>query len=844
MSVNLLHGPAGSGKTDFLLSSLWEKYGAHGHADQYLLVVPSLSSVEPFQKRLLEEIPTPSILVGDSIVPFDRFLLRLLKFNLPRLHQATSSITRNIIRNLLFNNNYNYFDKWKKFSGIVSELALTVVHLKKNGLDPERARTFFRRYKTDALTDIMALFDDYQKALREIYYYDEGDLYSESLNLLRRGQLKLPEGLKALYFDRIFPFTLGQREMIKELSQRFPHLDIVISYSFDYQAGEDPYFYPAYNFLGELASNNEYFHLTNLEKQEFYYSFTDPASEIEWAVSQIKERVKEGTSPNRIGILLPSSSFYHQRFNELFERENIPFSPTFAPFLKRFSNLKPGQIEQLIELALEKPSQTLDEAASALAQLDEFEKKWIFEKNLIFRGMNDFDQLQKWKSDELSRTHLKTRPSSSGVRLFNIADSSAYDLDELFIVGFTDQHYPSPIKEHPFYSTEMMLDTNAREILEGPVYKQGLEKQRLVQLINRTKKRAYFTYPKITWDRKEQVPSRLYAQNQEYIQNREQQNSTNQIHIQSLAQKIKFPNSIKNQFSISEIETYLKCPYQYYARYQLKLGDKEKEDLDVPADVKGSFVHRVMQRLFEEQLDLYGEAIEYDLYLNKLVERAKEIIADEKEKDAFLKMASEPIRNFFSERVLSVIGSELKGEINQIREKKKNTYPRYFEWSFGKKNIPALRLKCESQEIFISGRIDRIDVNKDLKTFLVIDYKTGELSSGTKLKLGESLQIPLYMMAAEKLLLKDFKPAGGIFIGFKDLTKKSGLLIQGGGEEQVLKKNYQISQEDWKILQNKIILKVGDIAKQINQGNFSPNPQSNSLCRFCDYRDICHYSDM
>lgn len=459
----------------------------------------------------------------------------------------------------------------------------------------------------------------------------------------------------------------------------------------------------------------------------------------------------------------------------------------------------------------------------------------------MLKSVENNEQIAKWKNEEMARHHLEPKPTSTGIHFLTFKEALAKDLDVLYIPGFTDRHYPSPIQEHPFYSTEMLLDHHMREILEGPTYRLALEKNWLKQAVNRSSKQVVFTYPKIIWDGKEQFPSRLLGGKEEFAETSDKDENRAPKENDSSSPSRDFPRKKINQFSISALETYQKCPYQYYAYYHLKIGEKETEDLDVPADVKGNFVHQVMQKLFERELNLYEEAIDYDLYINKLIEKAGGIIEEQQSKDAFLAKAHESIRKSFCERVLSVIGAVLKEEIELIREKKKNSLPRYFEWAFGKKNISPLRIKEGGREIFISGRIDRIDINEEDKTYTVIDYKTGELPSGTKLKQGESLQIPLYLMATQSLLLKDYRPSAGLFIGFKDLTKKSGLIVCGGGEDKLLKKNYHISEDEWKVLQQNIVVKVFEIAQAINAGNFSPNPQSTSLCRFCDYRDICHY---
>lgn len=132
----------------------------------------------------------------------------------------------------------------------------------------------------------------------------------------------------------------------------------------------------------------------------------------------------------------------------------------------------------------------------------------------------------------------------------------------------------------------------------------------------------------------------------------------------------------------------------------------------------------------------------------------------------------------------------------------------------------------------------RIDTHSSKEIFTVIDYKTGSLPSFKSIKNGEALQMPLYVMAVEQLLLKKYAPAGGVFIGLKEF-KKSGFVIKERGDEKQLFRTYQVSLEDWDIVQQKTKDTIIQVDQSIEQGLFDPKPQSPSLCRFCSYKDIC-----
>ena len=90
--------------------------------------------------------------------------------------------------------------------------------------------------------------------------------------------------------------------------------------------------------------------------------------------------------------------------------------------------------------------------------------------------------------------------------------------------------------------------------------------------------------------------------------------------------------------------------------------------------------------------------------------------------------------------------------------------PRFFEFSFGsaaklgvqdpKSSQEPLVLHGDTpdQKVNLLGKIDRIDVAADGR-FMVLDYKTGRIPANIKeIQRGTSLQLPIYLLAAEHLL--------------------------------------------------------------------------------------------
>ncbi len=880
MPLTLLHGPAGAHKSDFLIKKIIDSHLNRGFCSDFAVILPHRTALEAHQKKLISSLQESPLLMGEIYQTFSQFLLKILKWNLPRIHQASPRVSRLVLRHLLFTRDYPAFRESRPFPSCVQEILDSIIQLKQNGLDPPSFRKMIREECSEILGDFLQLFHDYNDQLGEQYYLDQGDLILQTLQLLKEKQMVLPAGLKSIFMDRFFPITLGQRELLKELLNFFPDLQIILSYSFDYQSGDDPYLYPAYAFLGELAQKNDYFHLTQSPPVSELFFFGNPADELEWIVDRIGQELSQGVSPLEIGVCIPSYPFYHRRLTELMRQKNILLDPPFLHPYSQFMHLNSETIAEAISLFKTDQGNGrafLSASLTAQALGEEFEKEWEFETSLWLKGFNAKNLLKQWKEEEKSRIPL-TSPHlhSGGVSVFGLDQSEGFEGKILFLAGFTDHFYPSPVRGPLFYTPEMLVSSELREILSGPVYRSSVEKHRLIHLVQRTEKKVIITSPQISWDGKEQSVSRFASvifsefleecrdpmggaggrapddtQDEPRNNNDQRQNASRSEYqretcrrqglLGGIFQKIAFPKTRKNRFSVSELETYQKCPYQYYARYHLKLGELKEETFDPPPEVVGNLIHRTLQRLYSENRSLYQEAREYDLYLKRLQEKACNTVEEEIDRDPFFAKSPLPMRESLKIRFQKVISLFLENEIILLRNKKKTTGPHFFEWSFGNKNVPPLRIRGHSHDILVSGRIDRIDVNETLQTFTVIDYKSGSVDSSRQIRQGTSLQIPLYMMAVEDQGLKGYLPAGGWLVSFADLTKKSALFLHERGDEEMFGKNYLITNEEWEELKRIVQQKVVEISACINEGQFNPKPREPSLCWYCDYRAICHY---
>src|SRR5439155_1824497 len=77
---------------------------------------------------------------------------------------------------------------------------------------------------------------------------------------------------------------------------------------------------------------------------------------------------------------------------------------------------------------------------------------------------------------------------------------------------------------------------------------------------------------------------------------------------------------------------------------------------------------------------------------------------------------------------------------------------RLLERSFGYDGEPPLELPVGERVLRLGGRIDRIDHGPS--SFRVVDYKSGKKPTGKEARLsgGQTLQLPLYVLAGAALL--------------------------------------------------------------------------------------------
>ena len=333
--------------------------------------------------------------------------------------------------------------------------------------------------------------------------------------------------------------------------------------------------------------------------------------------------------------------------------------------------------------------------------------------------------------------------------------------------------------------------------------------------------------------------------------------------------------------SVSRLEKYAACPFQYFIVYGL--GLREREELDLKANDLGSLFHKALEQ-YSRHVKEEGTAWK-DLSRDRmeaLVDRSLDEALEDKLRDYFESSARSKNRLDRVRRVLlrtvSVISRQLEHSAFE---------PDRFEMYFGDRDqLASTQIPLKGDRVMhLSGIVDRVDVcEEDDRTLVrVIDYKSGE----NKLPLDEvyyglRLQLVLYMMvvqeAYEKTCHHPVEPGGLFYYHMKDplikgrkadenqLLKEFVMKGYANADPDILKKleddpdgfismgvtltktgklhknSSVLTTEDFLDITDYVRTTIADLGSSIYSGDVTPRPYSRkkkSPCTYCPAREIC-----
>jgi ATP-dependent helicase/DNAse subunit B len=295
-------------------------------------------------------------------------------------------------------------------------------------------------------------------------------------------------------------------------------------------------------------------------------------------------------------------------------------------------------------------------------------------------------------------------------------------------------------------------------------------------------------------------------------QSGQQQGKKEKIDIASLITPVNFTkdkeilNILNNKFgpksrpSVTKLENYYYCPYLFYLEKVLGIEQLDEPIYEVQATQWGNIAHKVMERLYQNG----------DVPIEQIPARLDKIL------DVVL--LENKLSNFWKD-VAKRIFLNFIPYFTKIEQQLRNQ-------GFKPIKVESRLTESIDKGMTITGRIDRIDQNRESNQIQILDYKTGsakDFSLGN-IEKGIHLQLPLYTYLVKKNYpVSEIVNAGIYSILDNDIywliNEKSKATISEMVSYAL--KNAQL------IIQN------------IRQGKFDILPMNQNRCTKCEYASFC-----
>jgi ATP-dependent helicase/DNAse subunit B len=309
-------------------------------------------------------------------------------------------------------------------------------------------------------------------------------------------------------------------------------------------------------------------------------------------------------------------------------------------------------------------------------------------------------------------------------------------------------------------------------------------------------------------------------------------------------------------WSTSQLEDYAYCPHKFFLQRVLGLNELEELSLDDDYALRGRRFHTLLTRV-HRQLKASGgptSPTECDVQtFQRLVSDTLTAVIEQSGPDSALGAAFDWIDNQIIARwVQKYLEQYLKYD-QAFSDCDERPRPAYFEVSFGPAKDDeeadevdpvsrhvAYELTCNGISIRLSGRVDRIDIGlvDGQLVFNVLDYKTNAAAYRADSILdGSKLQLPLYAMAIQDLLLADQNAIpwqGGYWHvrdgGFNPKRAVSFHERTGDGIRRT---------ELWGEFRERLVQHVTSLVLGIQQGQFPMHCEDEQCTGRCSYKTVC-----
>ena len=268
-------------------------------------------------------------------------------------------------------------------------------------------------------------------------------------------------------------------------------------------------------------------------------------------------------------------------------------------------------------------------------------------------------------------------------------------------------------------------------------------------------------------------------------------------------------------WSVSAIETYLDCPFKFFAQHVLKLQEEPDDEEIMDPRRQGQFVHEVFEQFFAAWQRAGRRAVTpanlgeaRDMFAT-VVDRALESLPDAEAGLERTRLLGSPAAAGLGDAVLRMEAERPIAVVERLLEQKLTG-----DFTFATADGP--------RTIALRGKADRLDLLED-GTFRLIDYKLGWPPQR-----GRALQLPIYSICAEQKLSghngRSWQLSEAAYLAFKGPKRVVPLFATAADRGKVLAEAQQ---------------RLVETVDAIERGEFPPTPDDVWRCETCSFASVC-----
>jgi hypothetical protein len=402
------------------------------------------------------------------------------------------------------------------------------------------------------------------------------------------------------------------------------------------------------------------------------------------------------------------------------------------------------------------------------------------------------------------------------VHIIDAFEARQWRLPVIFVCGLIEKHFPKYHSENPILGDDVRRQLQARGIpLRTSIERHGDERFLFDLALTRATSRLILTYPVLNAKAESNLPSFFIERAQPY-------EISESVDVRPAPIRTRagepypgiFDEALREELtkrhasiSVSSIEAYLQCGYQFFGKRTLDLGEAPPDPWDrLNPIVQGSIAHRVLERTSREKNSVR------DVFDTEFAEYCRR----ERVPHGY---RTEAIRLDLLHNLQMIEREDL------LTRSDLSLYEKQFKLSLDDGTI-------------VTGRIDRIEVDSAGRA-TVVDYKySGQVSIGRSKRGHDNqthVQGGLYMLALRDV--GNYTAAGMVYCGFKREVNYGGWIlkpyfmeVKEGCDQDRLHEIMHLSKE--------AALKA---MASIRTGIIKPAPADESRCQFCSLATMCRY---